>query len=98
MSLMNKLRTRRLHPGPWMAFDRDQIIFSDTLPPRFKKFKALWPLLRGACLLTIWTQRNAKIFVKDLWPDELVLTNIWQAIIDDGRLTWSRTRTKRTPA
>jgi hypothetical protein len=100
MSLMNKLRTRRSHPGPWTAFDRDQIIFSYTLPPSFKKFKALWPLLKGACLWMIWTQRNAKIFAKDLWPDELVLTNIWQAMIDYERLAWSRTRTKieRTPA
>jgi hypothetical protein len=45
-------------------------------------------------------QRNAKIFTKDLWPDELVLANIWQAMIDYGWLAWLRicTKIERTPA
>jgi hypothetical protein len=55
ISLMNKLRTRRSHPGPWTAFDMEQVIFSDSLPDRFKKFRTIWPLLKGTCLWTIWS-------------------------------------------
>jgi hypothetical protein len=72
-SLMNKLRTRRSHVGPWPAFEMKDVIFTDTLPMQFKKFKLIWPLLKGACVWAMWTQRNEKIFANSTWSDERVL-------------------------
>jgi hypothetical protein len=50
-----------------------QIIFTDTLPFQFKKFKAIGPLLKGACVWAIWNHRNEKIFANTIWLDERVV-------------------------
>jgi hypothetical protein len=87
-SLMNKLRTRRSHVGPWPAFEMKDVIFTDTLPMQFKKFKLIWPLLKGACVWAMWTQRNEKIFANSTWSDERVLDCVWQAMIEYGQIAW----------
>ena len=92
--LLNKLRMRRSHPGPQPAFNYNQIIFTDTLPDNFKKFKSLWPLLKGTCMWTIWTQYNERIFANSFWSDEKVYTTIWIAMLEYGCLVQSKTRAK----
>ena len=75
-----------MHIGPWPAFEIKQVIFSEQIPERFKKFKAIWPLLKGTRLWALWIQRNEKIFAKIDWSDEQVINSIWQAMLECGQL------------
>jgi hypothetical protein len=98
-SLVNKLRTRRTHIGPWPAFEMKQVIFSEQFPERFKKFKAIWPLLKGTCLWALWIQRNEKILPRLTGQTSKLSTAFgklcWSVASLPGRRSWIRVRRLR---
>jgi hypothetical protein len=61
-----------------------QVIFTEQLPSRFKKFQNLWTLIKGTCLWAMWIQRNDKIFGNIIWSDDRIIASIWQALLEYG--------------
>jgi hypothetical protein len=88
--VINKMRTRRSHLGPWLAFKRMSIFFTKKLLMRFIKLNAIWILLKGACMWAMWCQRNDKIFVGKLWTDDMVIMHVWMAMLEYGCSAWNK--------
>jgi hypothetical protein len=68
-----------------------QVIFTEQLLHRFKKFQNIWVLIKGTCLWAMWTQRNDKIFGNIMWTDDRIIASIWQALLDYGQAAWKNT-------
>lgn len=90
-SVLHKMRTRRSHPGPWEAFHWKQVILEEALPRKVKRFQSIWILLKGACMWTIWIQRNAMVFDQLLWTDRQAEQIAWLAMIEYGEIAWKHT-------
>lgn len=90
-SILNKMRTRRGHTGPWEAFHWKQVILEEELPQKLKRFKSIWSLLKGTCMWTIWIHRNALVFDHQLWSDRQVEEKAWASMVDYGQSAWQRT-------
>lgn len=93
-SILHKMRTRRSHPGPWAAPQWKQAILEEELPRQLAKFKAIWCLLKGTCLWTIWIQRNAMVFDEQVWSDSQSTEIAWLTMLDYGKIAWQNTLKK----
>lgn len=77
-----------------LNFNWKQGLFNDRLPRRFQPVQAIWELLRGVILWTLWIEPNDLVFNGSKWHQHKALHTIWLGLVDYGRLAWGILKTK----
>lgn len=90
-SIMHHLLGSPLILGPHSRLDAVHYIFGSPLPRRFSPLRTIWSILCGATLWLCWIAHNQTVFTYDRWPNHLLHSSLWNALLDAGHVALMKT-------